>query len=129
VIIFTSDFANSSKAWPIFGAGPRSCAGASYALAVISEIDAGLRHHPLFEPELKHRYSGRHNDEVWTRSELLYFLAKVLRVLLPSSLVAFMGRNSRNKGQGDDALAGAGREEEELVDGEWVLLENHAKAE
>jgi hypothetical protein len=81
VIMFSMDFAGS---FPIFGAGPRSCVGASFAQPLINLIDEMLRPHALFQPQLGHRYSGRNNDSIWSLSESIYRIKKVASVLFLS---------------------------------------------
>ena len=70
--MFTSDFAASDTAWPIFGAGPRACAGAALGLPLLRAVDEVLR--PLgpehFRPQDGHRFSGRNNDGTATPAEV-----------------------------------------------------------
>ena len=42
VIMFTSDFRGSDVPWPVFGAGPRMCAGTSAALGVLRVVASTL---------------------------------------------------------------------------------------
>ena len=81
VIMFTSDLANGG-AWPVFGAGPRACAGTSLALALMRPIHATLRSLDTFRPAAGHRFSGRNNDGSLSVSEALYFLRAVAPVVL-----------------------------------------------
>lgn len=64
VLMFTSDFRHSNYPWPVFGAGPRSCAGAHLAtpfLKILHQEFSSLPDH-LFQPLKGHKYSGRHLD-------------------------------------------------------------------
>ena len=81
VIMFTSDFANSKHLWPAFGTGPRACAGTSMALGVLNAIHQKMLGRPGFEPERGHKFSGRNNDGVTSRSEVWYFAKTVLPVV------------------------------------------------
>ena len=95
VVIFTSDLAKDPSAWPIFGAGPRICAGASLALPLLREIRAmGLEAGDRFQPARGHRYSGRHNDASWTLGEMSYFARRI---------AAVVGRARSGTGGGDNS--------------------------
>lgn len=78
-IIFTADLASSG--WPVFGSGPRKCAGPQLALPLLRAMRAHLLPSPLFVPEQNHRYSGRNNDAFSWR-EWLYFVKTVVPALL-----------------------------------------------
>jgi hypothetical protein len=80
VIMFTSDFASSSLSWPVFGTGPRSCAGSAFALPLVRLLRTELLPLGIFNPESNHLYSGRNNDSSWTMSELVYFCKTVFSV-------------------------------------------------
>jgi hypothetical protein len=80
VIVFTSDLRRG--AWPVFGCGPRACAGTQLALAVLRPLHATLRAHPRFVPERGHRYSGRNNDGGFSVAETLYFIRAIVPVVL-----------------------------------------------
>ena len=91
VIMFTSDFTNSKYNWPLFGAGPRACAGGHLALPVLKVLMTELVRHPLFNPLRNHKHSGRHLDgKAFSFSESLYFIETVLNVYLR----AIMGNDS-----------------------------------
>jgi hypothetical protein len=92
-IMFTSDFKGSSYQWPVFGAGLRSCAGMHLATPFLRSLFTHftLMEARLFQPQIGHRYSGRHLDGMsasWSDSvsETLYFSASLLKLLVPSAL-------------------------------------------
>jgi hypothetical protein len=74
--------ASSSALWPPFGAGPRACAGSQLALALLRPIHSSLRLLTGFQPQVGHRYSGRHNDGKASLRESLYFARTVAPVVL-----------------------------------------------
>ncbi|KAJ1451917.1 hypothetical protein M885DRAFT_528320 [Pelagophyceae sp. CCMP2097] len=85
VIMFTGDF-SSTVLWPVFGAGPRACAGTQLALPLVQLLharlvrgDAAVR--KRFRPDVGHKFSGRDNDNNWTFTEMRYFAAVVAGVL------------------------------------------------
>jgi len=84
--MFTSDFANSSFPWAIFGAGLRQCAGMNFAniflKTIVSECAPAVLESALFQPELGHRYSGRHLDGISSIREILYFVKMILTSLV-----------------------------------------------
>ena len=83
VIMFTSDFRGSDVPWPVFGAGPRMCAGTSAALGVLRVVASTLAADgEAFAPEAGHKYSGRHNDGVSGLSEAWYFARTVAPIVL-----------------------------------------------
>jgi len=82
VIVFTSDLSAADAVWPVFGCGPRACAGTNLALALMRPLHATLRELEQFRPSLNHRYSGRNNDGAVGFAETLYFLKTVLPVVL-----------------------------------------------
>jgi hypothetical protein len=82
VIMFTSDFCGSAIPWPVFGAGPRMCAGTGMALGVLRAVATGFQNTDRFEPERGHKYSGRHNDGVASFTELAYFVKTVVPIVL-----------------------------------------------
>lgn len=83
VIMFTSDFRGSDVPWPVFGAGPRMCAGTSAALGVLRVVASTLAAAgEAFAPEAGHKYSGRHNDGVSGLSEAWYFARTVAPIVL-----------------------------------------------
>ena len=82
VIIFTSDLVGSDAVWPVFGCGPRACAGTNLALALMRPLHATLREAEAFQPARNHRFSGRNNDGAVSLAETLYFLRVVLPVVL-----------------------------------------------
>tara|TARA_B110000977_G_scaffold112505_1_gene145783 strand:- start:5440 stop:7515 length:2076 start_codon:yes stop_codon:yes gene_type:complete len=81
VIMFTSDFCDSDVKWPVFGAGPRMCAGTSMALGVLRAVANGFEGCENFKPEIGHKYSGRHNDGVSSFSEAIYFTKTVVPIV------------------------------------------------
>ena len=85
VIMFTSDFRGSNVPWPVFGAGPRMCAGTSAALGVLRAVASTLSAAgDAFAPEAGHKYSGRHNDGVSSLCEAWYFARTVVPIVLGS---------------------------------------------
>lgn len=84
VIMFTPDFASSKEKWPIFGAGPRACQGASFAQPFIQLMHSKLLPYPGFQPAAGHRFSGRNNDDQWGLGELRYYVGTVAGALLTS---------------------------------------------
>ena len=83
VIMFTSDFRGSNVSWPVFGAGPRMCAGTSAALGVLRAVASALSAAgDAFAPEVGHKYSGRHNDGVSSLHEAWYFARTVAPIVL-----------------------------------------------
>lgn len=102
VVMFTSDFNTvgsdpSSSSWSIFGSGIRSCAGAKYALILINSmrndwVKAGEEQNTtrvvsnaIFQPEVGHKDSGRHNDnQPTTFSENVYFVSTIAKALYRS---------------------------------------------
>ena len=80
-IIFTADL-RGSTAWPVFGAGPRVCAGAHLARALLRAFLAELPAAPGgYFPLHGHRHSGRHNDGVANVQEAVYFCKTVVRAI------------------------------------------------
>ena len=82
VIMFTSDFRGSTVQWPVFGAGPRGCAGSNLALTFLKHVREELLPLPQFVPEHGHRYSGRNNDGNTTLAEALYLMRTVAPIVL-----------------------------------------------
>ena len=82
VIMFTCDFLDSKHLWPVFGIGPRACAGASMAHGVLLAIRRKMVGKPGFEPERGHTFSGRNNDGTSSLSEIWYCLKTVLPAVL-----------------------------------------------
>jgi hypothetical protein len=91
VIVFTSDLAprrtkggggGGSASWPVFGAGPRACAGTTLALGVLRAVAKGCVGRERFRPSLGHRFSGRNNDGKTTPGEAWYFARTVVPVVL-----------------------------------------------
>jgi hypothetical protein len=85
VIMFTTDFASTryrNAQWPVFGAGPRACAGTQLALGILAAIRNNMVGHELFEPTIGHRHSGRHNDGVTTPAEAFYSAATILPIVM-----------------------------------------------
>jgi hypothetical protein len=82
VVIMVPDFANCESAWPVFGAGTRSCAGKHLAVAFLRVFQNVLASSPNFKPEIGHKYSGRNNDTALSISELEYFVKRISVVLL-----------------------------------------------
>jgi cytochrome P450 len=81
--------------WPIFGSGERMCAGQHLALPYLRTLRQQLvdtqRHcsdgSKMFQPEIHHRYSGRHLDnhaESW--SEYAYFTWTILKATLEAKV-------------------------------------------
>ena len=63
-LMFTTDFRGQDYPWPVFGAGPRACAGAHLAapfLKILAQEFAALPP-GRFVPTRGHKYSGRHLD-------------------------------------------------------------------
>eukprot|EP00887_Chlorella_sp_A99_P000067 scaffold16.g67.t1 len=84
-IMFTADFAGSpGVAWPVFGAGPRACAGAALMQPLLAAVHAAVAggRLPRFRPADGHRWSGRNNDGSWTLAESWYFVRTVGPLLL-----------------------------------------------
>lgn len=83
VLMFADDFVDAGERWSIFGAGPRSCAGASLALnPYLRVLRDNLLGYNLFRPAINHRYSGRNNDAAMSPGEMAYFVGTILRVIL-----------------------------------------------
>ena len=82
VIMFTADFKDSAANWPVFGAGPRACAGTTLALGLLNAMRSQLLGRPEFHPERGHRFSGRNNDGNTTIGEVWYFVKTVLPIVL-----------------------------------------------
>lgn len=84
VIIFTSDLSAQDATWPVFGAGPRACAGTSLALALLRPMHTAWSAlgEKAFQPAKGHLYSGRHNDGNVSFREALYFMRVIGAVVL-----------------------------------------------
>ena len=84
VIMFSSDLSSTDAAWPVFGAGPRACAGTAHALALMKPMHAAWRSlgKEAFQPQSGHRFSGRHNDGNLSLWETLYFVRVIGGVVL-----------------------------------------------
>jgi hypothetical protein len=81
VIMFASDLAGDAR-WPVFGAGPRACAGAHLARPLLRALLAELPRAARFCPLRGHADSGRHNDgRVASLAEAVYFAATVARAI------------------------------------------------
>lgn len=82
-IIFTQDL-RGSVAWPVFGAGARSCAGMHLAmpfLKVLLTDLCGPGAKGRFDPLSGHAQSGRHHDGQLGLGEAVYFYSTVLRAV------------------------------------------------
>ena len=95
VIMFTSDLRDAKVPWPVFGAGPRACAGTKLALGLLQTMRERLASSSAFAPERGHRFSGRNNDGVTTPAEAWYFVKTVVPIVLGFR---------RGEGESDDAL-------------------------
>ena len=95
VIMFTSDFGDATIPWPVFGAGPRACAGTKLALGLLQTMRERLASSSAFAPERGHRFSGRNNDGVTTPAEAWYFVKTVVPIVLGFR---------RGEGESDEAL-------------------------
>ena len=84
VIIFSSDLSTTDASWPVFGAGPRACAGTAHALALMKPMHGAWRAlgPAVFQPHSGHRFSGRHNDGTLSLWETLYFVRVIGWVVL-----------------------------------------------
>ena len=98
VIIFTADLdasrSSKSSGWPVFGVGPRQCAGAHLARPMIQLLH-NLRAHDRFDPAKGHRLSGRNNDANWSWAERYYFATTIGAVLRDSALRRGKGRSHK----------------------------------
>jgi hypothetical protein len=104
VLMFTSDFRNSDYPWPVFGAGPRSCAGAHLAtpfLKILHQEFVALAANDsrLFQPLRGHKYSGRHLDgkvgaEGWLQGPW-YFARTICSALYRATVEAQTGTSKR----------------------------------
>ena len=85
-VIFASDLQDST-AWPVFGAGPRACAGTHLARPLLHAFLAELPSARDFCPLAGHEHSGRHNDGAASLSEAVYFVRTVAHALFFSRLL------------------------------------------
>jgi hypothetical protein len=84
VIIFSSDLSSTDASWPVFGAGPRACAGTAHALALMKPMHVAWRSlgPAVLQPHRGHRFSGRNNDSNLSLRETLYFVRVIGWVVL-----------------------------------------------
>ena len=81
MIMFTSDL-GATIPWPVFGAGPRACAGTKLALGLLQTMRERLASSSAFAPERGHRFSGRNNDGGLTPAEAWRFVKTVVPIVL-----------------------------------------------
>ena len=83
-LVFTQDL-RGSAAWPVFGAGPRACAGMHLAMPFLKVLMADLCSAEVeqrFCPLSGHEQSGRHHDgQLGSAGEAWYFVKTVAKAL------------------------------------------------
>ena len=97
-VMFSTDFRGQDHPWPVFGAGPRACAGAHLAapfLKILTQEFAALPS-GKFVPTRGHRYSGRHLDgrassEGWIAGAV-YFMQTITQALCTAAAETWGGK-------------------------------------